>query len=172
MNRLLGKLGWHPLDRGICHLRGFCYFFEWWCVDRVKGEKSQWERFKKWGPCLQKVGRWKQIKGERYSTNQFYAVPPVAVLIPLSVILLWQQERQVAVVWLPISDGLVEVREIGLITIPAVGLRWRLNVNGMKRERMTYEGRRHTTLMELSLQKFSQRFGLFRVLLYDLPQLV
>ena len=38
------------------------------------------------------------IKEERYSTNQFYAIPPVAVLIPLSVSLLWRQERQDGVV--------------------------------------------------------------------------
>ena len=71
---------------------------------------------------------------KRYSTNQFYAVPPVAVLVPLSVSLLWQQERQVAVVWLPISDALVEVQEIEPIRILAAGLRWRLS--GMRRERM------------------------------------
>lgn len=75
-----------------------------------------------------------RIKEERYSTNQFYADPPVAVLAPISVSLLWQQERQVAVVWLSIFDGLAEVQEIELIKILAADLRWRLN--GMRIERM------------------------------------
>ena len=74
----------------------------------------------------------KHKREERYSTNQSYAVPPVAVLVPISVSLLWQQERQVAVVRLLIYDALVEVQEIELITILAFGLRWRLN--GIRRE--------------------------------------
>jgi hypothetical protein len=68
-------------------------------------------------------------RGERYSTNPFYAVPPVAVLVPISVSLLWQQERLVVAEWLPVFDGLVEVQEIELITILAAGLRSRLNGN-------------------------------------------
>jgi hypothetical protein len=63
----------------------------------IGGKQSQRDRFKK-RAMAPKVGDGNGIKEERYSTNQFYAVPPVAVLVPLSVSFPWQQERQVAVV--------------------------------------------------------------------------